>query len=101
MANFICPFSKKVCNPSCEHWEFDNFNTKTLMGIIPINFSLKDILMSGVFMNNIPMPVAYVLNEYRKYYELFHPEYSTIPRGRCLKIEKLNEEHLTTDDEVC
>jgi hypothetical protein len=100
MANFICPFSKKVCNPSCEHWEFEKTTTKTLMGIIPLNFSVKGILMSGLFMNNMPMPITYILNEYRKHYDLFHPEQTTTPRGRCLKIEKLNEEHLTTEETV-
>lgn len=96
MANFICPFSKKVCNPSCEHWVFENLNTKTLMGIIPINFNIKDILTSGLLMNNLPLPLTYILNEYKKHYDLFHPEQTTIPKGRCLKIEKLNESNLTT-----
>jgi hypothetical protein len=46
------------------------------------------------------MPITYILNEYRKHYDLFHPEQTTTPRGRCLKIEKLNEEYLTTEDDV-
>ena len=100
MANFICPFLKKVCNPSCEHWKFEKLNTKTLMGIIPINFSINDILTSGVLMNNLLLPIAYILNEYKKHYDLFHPDKTTTPRGRCLKIEKLNEEHLTDIDDM-
>ena len=99
MADFICPFSKKVCNPSCEYWEFENVTTKTLMGIIPINFTTTDIL-NGILTYNLPPPLAYILSEYKKNYDLFHPEYTTTPRGRCLKIEKLNEDHLTTDEEI-
>ena len=99
MADFICPFSKRVCNPSCEHWEFDNVSTKTLMGIIPINFTTMDII-SGFLTNSLPIPLAFILNEYKKNYDLFHPEHTNTPRGRCLKIEKLNKYHLTNDEDL-
>ena len=97
MANFICPFSKKVCKPSCEYWEFDKLNTKKLMGIIPISITPRDIISSGLFLNNLPLPLSIILNEYQKYYDLYHPEQTSTPRGRCLKIEKMN---LTDDEEV-
>ena len=100
MANFICPFSKKVCNPSCEHWVFEKTATKSLMGIIPLNFSINDIFTSGILMNKMPLPIAYILNEYKKHYDLFHPEQTTTPKGKCLKIEKLNEELLTDIDDM-
>ena len=99
MADFICPFSKKVCNPSCEHWVFEKLSTKSLLGIIPITFTTSDII-SGILTNNLPIPLALILSEYKKNYDLFHPEYTTTPRGRCLKIEKLNEQHLTTDEDL-
>ena len=99
MADFICPFSKKVCNPSCEYWVFEKVSVKTLMGVIPITFTTSDII-SGLLTNNLPLPVAYILSEYKKNYDLFHPENTTTPRGRCLKIEKLNEQHLTSDEDL-
>lgn len=102
MANFICPFSKRVCNPSCQHWEFDNTSrNKRLMGVIPINFTLRDILTNGFLLNQMPMPLMLILNEYQKYYDLYHPEQTSTPRGRCLKIEEMNaSEDLTKEEEV-
>lgn len=100
MANFICPFSKKVCNPSCRYWEFDSTGmNKRLMGIIPINFTMKDILTSGLLMNQMPLPLTLIIQEYQKYYDLYHPEQTNTPKGRCLKIEEMNAENDLTNDE--
>jgi hypothetical protein len=71
------------------------------MGVIPINFTLRDILTNGFLLNQMPMPLTLILNEYQKYYDLYHPEQTSTPRGRCLKIEEMNaSEDLTKEEEV-
>ena len=94
MANFICPFSKKVCNPSCEYWEFEKSKGNKLMGIIPVSFGMRDIL--GVI--NFPMPLQLIVREYQRYYDTYHPETSTLPKGRCLKLETYTKD-LTEKEE--
>ena len=100
MANFICPFSKKVCNPSCQHWEFDKTSTsKKLLGFIPIQFTMRDLLTSNILTNQVPFVIQLFMREYQKHYELYHPEETSTLKGRCKKIEKLNETELTKSKE--
>jgi hypothetical protein len=98
MANFICPFSKKVCSPYCKEWVFEKTSNNKLMNIIPIKFNTKDFLFNNLFMNSLPTPVQIVLDEYRKYYDLYHPEQTSVPRGRCKRIERMNYD-LTLNEE--
>lgn len=101
MANFICPFSKKVCNPSCEHWEFEKVTTnKRLMGVIPVNISVRDLLSSDILLNNVPVFIGLLVREYQRHYELYHPEKTSTPRGKCKKIEKMHQENLTTSKDL-
>ena len=101
MANFICPFSKKVCNPSCKYWEFDNSSpTKKLLGFIPINFTMRDLMTSNILLTNqVPFVIRLFMNEYQKYYDLYHPEETSTPKGRCKKIENLHRENFKKSDE--
>ena len=98
MANFICPFSKKVCSPYCKEWEFEETKTIKLMNVIPISFNTKDFLFNNLLMNSLPTPVQIVLDQYRKHYDLYHPEQTSMPRGRCRRIERMTED-LTKSEE--
>ena len=99
MANFICPFSNKVCKPSCEYWEFLPSKNKST-GIIPLNFSMNDILGQAnniMYNTNIPFIFKLLLREYQKYYELYNPEKTSLPIGKCKKIENFQEKDTEID----
>ena len=90
MANFICPFSKKVCNPSCEYWEFEEKSTtKKLMGFIPIQFNIQELVLNQMVLSRMPTLLNLFLMEYKKYYDIYHPEQSSRPKGYCTKIKDL------------
>ena len=99
MANFICPFSKKVCTPSCKYWEFDNSSpTRKLLGFIPINFTMKDLMTSNlVLTNQVPFVIRFLMNEYQKYYELYHPEETSTPKGKCKRLENIQNNNSETE----
>jgi hypothetical protein len=50
-------------------------------------------------MNQMPLPLTLIIQEYQKYYDLYHPEQTNTPKGRCLKIEEMNAENDLTNDE--
>ena len=88
MANFICPFSKKVCNPSCEYWEFEEKSTtKKLMGFIPIQFNIQELVLNQMVLSRMPTLLNLFLMEYKKYVESAISKFSTVDNNSANRIK--------------
>lgn len=96
MINFICPYSKKACTPSCEYWEYENNNSKSvkLNTKIPLEFFIKDFIrefFKPLIMNKFPNWANTIYKEYNEVLDVYFPENSILPKGQCKKMKNISE----------
>ena len=100
MPNFICPFTKSKCKETCEYWvpSTNNeslSNSNNLLGFIPLNFSLDDIIENiseKEFKNSKKYAWLFLL--WRRWQRANNTSINVsqnLQSGTCSKLSNLNE----------
>lgn len=98
MSNFICPFSKKICNPSCPFWESEE--RKSYNSFIPFDITFDDVseyITPYIQMTSSKWLPA-VWSNIQKYKKLYFPADTNnhMAKGKCKKLESMINE----DDKI-
>ena len=89
MSQYICPFSKSECNPSCIYWKSEQQNKNMFSGFIPINIGVQDVSR---------YIAPYIKNKWLKMIVEQYTRYSAnntstpLANGYCTRIEDMNKQ---------